>query len=88
MFVVSNVQVSIKSGGTGLNLVSANHVLITDLWWNQAVEQQVTHYSLPPLTFPSQCGSLDTGTDCLIPCRPLTGFTVSGRRGKYAWCDS
>jgi hypothetical protein len=47
MFVVSNVQVSIKSGGTGLNLVSANHVLITDLWWNQAVEQQVTtHYPL------------------------------------------
>jgi len=33
--------VSIKAGGTGLNLVSANHVFITDLWWNSAVESQV-----------------------------------------------
>jgi DNA repair protein RAD5 len=33
--------VSIKAGGTGLNLVSANHVFITDLWWNSAVEAQV-----------------------------------------------
>lgn len=33
--------ISIKSGGTGLNLVAANHVMITDLWWNSAVEQQV-----------------------------------------------
>ncbi len=33
--------ISIKAGGTGLNLVSANHVFITDLWWNSAVEAQV-----------------------------------------------
>jgi hypothetical protein len=85
MSVASIVQVSIKSGGTGLNLVSANHVLITDLWWNQAVEQQVnTHY---PLSLSrAHVGWLDSDSDCLISRRPLTGFTVSGRRGKYAWC--
>ena len=38
---ITILLVSIKSGGTGLNLVAANHVLITDLWWNSAVEQQV-----------------------------------------------
>ena len=38
--------VSIKAGGTGLNLVAANHVFITDLWWNSAVESQVC----PPLS--------------------------------------
>ena len=43
---VSILLVSIKSGGTGLNLVAANHVLITDLWWNSAVEQQVTPHCI------------------------------------------
>ena len=38
--------VSIKAGGTGLNLVSANHVFITDLWWNSAVEAQVSVYGM------------------------------------------
>lgn len=33
---------SIKAGGTGLNLTEANHVIYFDLWWNPAVEQQAT----------------------------------------------
>jgi SNF2 family DNA or RNA helicase len=33
---------SIKAGGTGLNLTSANHVIHYDLWWNPAVESQAT----------------------------------------------
>jgi hypothetical protein len=33
--------ISLKSGGMGLNLVAANHVLLTDLWWNAAAEDQV-----------------------------------------------
>lgn len=33
---------SIKAGGTGLNLTEANHVIHFDLWWNPAVEQQAT----------------------------------------------
>jgi len=33
---------SIKAGGTGLNLTKANHVIHYDLWWNPAVESQAT----------------------------------------------
>lgn len=32
--------ISIKAGGTGLNLTSADYVFITDPWWNPAVENQ------------------------------------------------
>lgn len=32
--------ISIKAGGTGLNLVEADYVFILDPWWNPAVEQQ------------------------------------------------
>ncbi len=33
---------SVKAGGTGLNLTSANHVVHFDRWWNPAVENQAT----------------------------------------------
>ena len=33
---------SIKAGGTGLNLTAASHVIHYDLWWNPAVESQAT----------------------------------------------
>ncbi len=33
---------SLKAGGTGLNLTSANHVFHVDRWWNPAVENQAT----------------------------------------------
>jgi len=33
---------SIKAGGTGLNLTSASHVIHFDRWWNPAVENQAT----------------------------------------------
>lgn len=33
---------SLKAGGTGLNLTRARHVLHYDLWWNPAVESQAT----------------------------------------------
>lgn len=32
--------ISLKAGGTGLNLTGADTVLLFDLWWNPAVEQQ------------------------------------------------
>jgi DNA repair protein RAD5 len=32
--------VSIKCGGVGLNLVSANHVFLMEPWWNPAFEHQ------------------------------------------------
>ena len=33
---------SLKAGGTGLTLTSANHVIHLDRWWNPAVENQAT----------------------------------------------
>jgi SNF2 family DNA or RNA helicase len=33
---------SLKAGGTGLNLTAANHVFHFDRWWNPAVESQAT----------------------------------------------
>ncbi len=33
---------SLKAGGTGLNLTAANHVFHFDRWWNPAVEDQAT----------------------------------------------
>jgi SNF2 family DNA or RNA helicase len=33
---------SLKAGGTGLNLTRANHVFHFDRWWNPAVEDQAT----------------------------------------------
>src|SRR5690606_5355871 len=32
--------VSLKAGGTGLNLMAADYVYIVDPWWNPAVENQ------------------------------------------------
>ena len=36
------VVLSVKAGGTGLNLTRANHVIHFDRWWNPAVENQAT----------------------------------------------
>ena len=35
-------MLSIKAGGTGLNLTAAAHVVHFDRWWNPAVEDQAT----------------------------------------------
>lgn len=32
--------ISLKAGGLGLNLTSADYVILLDPWWNPAVEQQ------------------------------------------------
>jgi superfamily II DNA or RNA helicase len=32
--------ISLKAGGTGLNLTAADHVFLLDPWWNPAVEEQ------------------------------------------------
>jgi SNF2 family DNA or RNA helicase len=33
---------SLKAGGTGLNLTAASHVIHFDRWWNPAIENQAT----------------------------------------------
>lgn len=32
--------ISLKAGGTGLNLTGADTVILYDLWWNPAIEEQ------------------------------------------------
>lgn len=39
---VPYMVLSLKAGGVGLNLTSANHVVHFDRWWNPAVENQAT----------------------------------------------
>jgi len=34
--------ITLKAGGTGINLTAATHVIHYDLWWNPAVENQAT----------------------------------------------
>jgi len=34
------ILLSLKAGGTGLNLTAADHVFLMDPWWNPAVEDQ------------------------------------------------
>jgi SNF2 family DNA or RNA helicase len=34
--------ISLKAGGTGLNLTKATHVIHFDRWWNPAVENQAS----------------------------------------------
>jgi non-specific serine/threonine protein kinase len=36
---------SLRAGGTGLNLTAASHVIHFDRWWNPAVENQATDRS-------------------------------------------
>lgn len=40
--VVKTMILSLKAGGTGLNLTAASRVIHYDLWWNPAVEAQAT----------------------------------------------
>ncbi|OJJ17112.1 hypothetical protein BKI52_30845 [marine bacterium AO1-C] len=39
---VKTMLLSLKAGGTGLNLTQASNVVHYDLWWNPAVENQAT----------------------------------------------
>lgn len=32
---------SLKAGGTGLDLSAANKCILVDLWWNEAIQEQV-----------------------------------------------
>jgi len=43
------LMLSLKAGGTGLNLTAASHVIHFDRWWNPAVETR-------PLTAPTRIG--------------------------------
>lgn len=37
---INCIVISLMAGSTGLNLVSANNVILVDPWWNPAIEEQ------------------------------------------------
>ncbi len=79
---ITILLVSIKSGGTGLNLVAANHVMITDLWWNSAVEQQVCMYLCVVCMYLSEFGRCQPHGDhihvvmCMCVCMHACMYVV------------
>lgn len=36
------ILITLRAGGTGLNLTAANNVILADPWWNKSVENQAT----------------------------------------------
>ncbi len=64
---------SLKAGGTGLNLTAASHVIHFDRWWNPAVENQATDRAFRigqrknVLVHPFVCqGTIEERIDALI----------------------
>jgi len=64
---------SLKAGGTGLNLTAASHVVHFDRWWNPAVENQATDRAFrigqkrPVLVHKFVCrGTIEERIDALI----------------------
>jgi non-specific serine/threonine protein kinase len=64
---------SLKAGGTGLNLTAASHVIHFDRWWNPAVETQATDRAFrigqrkSVLVHPFVCrGTVEERIDALI----------------------
>ena len=76
---------SLKAGGTGLNLTAASHVVHFDRWWNPAVENQATDRAFrigqtrPVLVHKFVCrGTIEERIDALIEeKRQLTGELLS-----------
>ncbi|MDO8348934.1 MAG: DEAD/DEAH box helicase, partial [Planctomycetota bacterium] len=81
---------SVKAGGTGLNLTAASHVIHFDRWWNPAVEDQATDrayrigQSKNVLVHKFVCrGTIEEKIDALIEGkRQLAGEVLGGDGGK------
>ena len=74
---------SLKAGGTGLNLTRADHVVHVDRWWNPAVEDQATDRAHRiGQTRPVQVHRMITqGTDRGAGRRAAAPQALAGRRG-------
>lgn len=69
--------ISLKAGGTGLNLTAADYVILLDPWWNPAVENQATDRAHRiGQRRPSRC----TGSS--RPTRWRSGSSPSTRRSR------
>jgi superfamily II DNA or RNA helicase len=80
---------SLKAGGTGLNLTAANHVIHFDRWWNPAVENQATDraYRIGQkknvLVHKFVCkGTMEDNIDALIESKKALAEDVVGSSGE------
>lgn len=80
---------SVRAGGTGLNLTNANHVIHFDRWWNPSVENQATDRAFRI----GQCrnvmvhkfvckGSVEEKIDALIASKQALAENVIGAGGE------
>jgi non-specific serine/threonine protein kinase len=84
---------SLKAGGTGLNLTEASHVVHFDRWWNPAVETQATDraYRIGQqknvLVHKLVCrGTIEERIDALVEAkRGLSEEILGGGSGGEAW---
>ncbi|MEO7592548.1 MAG: C-terminal helicase domain-containing protein, partial [Byssovorax sp.] len=84
---------SLKAGGTGLNLTEASHVIHFDRWWNPAVEAQATDraYRIGQkknvLVHKLVCrGTIEERIDALVEAkRGLSAEILGGSGGGEAW---
>ena len=77
---------SLRAGGTGLNLTRASHVIHYDRWWNPAVENQATdrafrigqHQNVTVHKFVSM-GTVEDRIDRMIEEKTLLAQRIVGR---------
>ncbi len=79
---------SLKAGGTGLNLTAASHVIHFDRWWNPAVENQATDRAFRigqqknVLVHKFVCrGTIEERIDALISDKKRLADSVLGNEG-------
>ena len=80
---------SLKAGGTGLNLTAATHVIHFDRWWNPAVENQATDRAFrigqknDVLVHKFVCrGTVEEKIDALIESKQALARQVVDERGE------
>jgi non-specific serine/threonine protein kinase len=83
---------SLKAGGTGLNLTAASHVIHFDRWWNPAVEGQATDraYRIGQkknvLVHKFVCkGTIEERIDALIASKQSLSQEILGAGGGEGW---
>ena len=83
--------ISVKAGGTGLNLTAASQVIHFDRWWNPAVEDQATDRAFrigqtkPVLVHKFVCqGTLEEKIDTVIQEKRALASEVLGSEGDGA----
>lgn len=81
---------SVRAGGTGLNLTNANHVIHFDRWWNPSVENQATDRAFRigqdknVMVHKFVCkGSVEEKIDALIASKQELAENVIGAGGEH-----